>query len=114
MQVRRIGYRVKGLYRVAGLGMKWGIIAPNTEKRLKILRFWEEHGLKATIAAFGARCLTGSTGSRRKARGVRPPVPRVQAALLGVLPNPPLTYDQVVLMKQTLSAPGPRPSPISG
>ena len=52
MQVRRIGYRVKGLYRVARLGMKWGIIAPNTEKRLKILRFWEEHGLKATIAAF--------------------------------------------------------------
>ena len=32
------------------------------------------------------------------------PVPyfvwRVQAALLGVLPNPPLTYDQVVLMKR--------------
>ena len=25
---------------------------------------------------------------------------RVQAALLGVLPNPPLTYDQVVLMKR--------------
>ena len=52
MQVRRIGYRVKGLYRVARLGMKWGMIAPNTEKRLKILRIWEEHGLKATRAAF--------------------------------------------------------------
>lgn len=52
MQVRRIGYRVRGLYRVAGLGMKWGMIAPDTEKRVKILRFWEEHGLKATRAAF--------------------------------------------------------------
>jgi hypothetical protein len=51
MQVRRIGYRVKGLYRVGRLGVKWGMIAPDTEKRLKILRFWEEHGLKATRAA---------------------------------------------------------------
>lgn len=52
MQVQRIGYRVKGLYRVGRLGMKWGMIAPDTEKRLKILRFWEEHGLRATMAAF--------------------------------------------------------------
>ncbi len=50
MQVQRIGYRVKGLYRVARLGMKWGMIAPDIEKRRKILRFWEEHGLKATRA----------------------------------------------------------------
>ena len=52
MQVQRIGYRVRGLYRVAGLGVKWGMITPDTEKRLKMLRFWEEHGLKATRAAF--------------------------------------------------------------
>ncbi len=51
MQVQRIGYKVRGFYRVARLGMKWGMIATDTEKRLKILRFWEEHGLKATRAA---------------------------------------------------------------
>ena len=47
------------------------------------------------------------------------PVPyfvwRVQAALLGMLPNPPLDDVQVVLMKRdNVVAPGPRPSPISG
>ena len=80
MQVRRIGYRVKGLYRVARLGMKWGMIAPNTEKRLKILRFWEEHGLKATIAAFEVSRRTLFDWKHRfKAEGARglAPVPRV-------------------------------------
>ncbi|MGH8644817.1 MAG: hypothetical protein ACREX4_10295 [Gammaproteobacteria bacterium] len=52
MQVRRIGYGVKGLYRIAGLGLKWGMIAPDTGKRLKILKFWHNHGLAATMAAF--------------------------------------------------------------
>lgn len=44
MQIQRIGYRVRGLYRIAGLGLKWGMIAPNTGKRLKILKFWQDHG----------------------------------------------------------------------
>ena len=52
MQLQRIGYRVRGLYRIAGLGLKWGMIAPNTGKRLKILKFWQDHGLAATMAAF--------------------------------------------------------------
>ena len=37
MQIQRIGYRVRGLYRLAGIGLKWGMIAPGAEKRLKIL-----------------------------------------------------------------------------
>lgn len=52
MQIQRIGYKVKGLYRVAGLGLQWGMIAPDAEKRHRILRYWEEFGLKATMAAF--------------------------------------------------------------
>lgn len=52
MQIQRIGYRVRGLYRIAGLGLKWGMIAPNTGKRLKILKFWQDHDLAATMAAF--------------------------------------------------------------
>ena len=72
MQVRRIGYRVRGLYRVASLGVKWGMIAPDTEKRLKILRFWEEHGLKATRAAFEVSRRTLFEWKRRlKAEGTR-------------------------------------------
>jgi Helix-turn-helix domain len=72
MQVQRIGYRVRGLYRVAGLGVKWGMIAPDTEKRLKILRFWEEHGLKATRAAFEVSRRTLFEWKRRlKAEGAR-------------------------------------------
>ena len=80
MQVQRIGYRVKGLYRVGRLEMKWGMIAPDTETRLKILCFWEEHGLKATMAAFEVSRRTLFEWKRRlKAEGPRglPPVPRV-------------------------------------
>ena len=71
MQVRRIGYRVRGLYRVASLGVKWGMIAPDTEKK-KILRFWEEHGLKATRAAFEvSRRTLFEWKCRLKAEGTR-------------------------------------------
>ena len=51
------------------------MIAPNTEKRLKILRFWEEHGLKATIAAFEVSRRTLFDWEHRfkaEARGVWP------------------------------------------
>lgn len=60
--------------------MKWGMIAPDIEKRLKILQFWEEHGLKATRAAFEVSRRTLFNWKHRlkaEGAGVLPQVPRV-------------------------------------
>lgn len=106
MQVQRIGYRVRGLYQAAGLGLKWGMIAPDAEKRLKILSFWNTHGLAAAMAAFEVSRRTlfewkrrlqvaGAAGLRphstRPKRARRPVWPAVLAAEMrrqrGVHPN---------------------------
>jgi transposase InsO family protein len=52
MQVKPIGHRVKGFYRLADYALRWGMIAPDAQKRLTILQFWQRHGLAATREAF--------------------------------------------------------------
>ena len=53
MQVQRIGYGIRGFYRVAHWGHLWEMTPKDAQERLKILRFWERHGLQATRDAFG-------------------------------------------------------------
>ena len=53
MQVQYIGYRIRGFYRVAWLGHVWEMTPKDAQRRLDILRFWQRHGLEATVDAFG-------------------------------------------------------------
>ena len=53
MQVRWIGYRVKGFLAVADRALCWSMISADAEQRFRILCFWEKHGLVATREAFG-------------------------------------------------------------
>lgn len=53
MQVQRIGYGIRGFYRVAHLGHLWEMTPKDAQRRLEILRFWDKHGLAATQEAFG-------------------------------------------------------------
>jgi transposase InsO family protein len=52
MQIRPIVERVKGFYRLADYALRWGMIAPDAQKRLAILDFWQRHGLAAAGEAF--------------------------------------------------------------
>jgi transposase InsO family protein len=53
MQIRCIGYRIKGFLAVADRALYWDMICKSAEQRLNVLRFWERHGLAATQEAFG-------------------------------------------------------------
>ena len=51
----RVGHVVqgdKGFYRLAAYALRWGMIAPDAQRRLQILEFWRRHGLRATREAF--------------------------------------------------------------
>ncbi len=52
MQVQRVGYRVKGFYRVVDYALRWGMVHKDAATRLKIIRFFERYGLAATLEAF--------------------------------------------------------------
>ena len=53
MQVQHMGYRIRGFYRVASLGHLGQMTPQDAQERLKILRFFDSHGLAATQDAFG-------------------------------------------------------------
>jgi hypothetical protein len=53
MRIYHIGYRIRGLYWLANLGHLWEMTPKDAQQRLKILRFWDKHGLAATMDAFG-------------------------------------------------------------
>ena len=52
MQVQHMGYRIRGFYRVGALGHLWEMTPKDAQERLNILRFWDKHGLAATLDAF--------------------------------------------------------------
>lgn len=52
MRVRPIGQGVRGFYRLADYALRWGMIAPDAQRRLQILEFWRRHGLAAACEAF--------------------------------------------------------------
>jgi transposase-like protein len=53
MQFQPVGYRVNGFYRVSAYALRWSMVSERARQRLKILAFWEKHGLAATQDAFG-------------------------------------------------------------
>ena len=64
MRRRWIGYRISGFRAVTDRALYWDMICQSAEQRLKMLLFWERHGLAATQEAFGV--------SRRTLIVVRP------------------------------------------
>ena len=90
MQIHRVGYRIKGLYRVAALGILWGMTTQNAQQRLKILAFLNNHGIAATCDAFeiSARTLHRWRKTLRDAGGSPAAlVPRSRAPLNRRQPN---------------------------
>lgn len=56
MQIKRVGYGVRGFGRVTSYAIRWlRMITGKAKRKLKILAFWEEHGLKATVDAFDVK-----------------------------------------------------------
>jgi hypothetical protein len=53
MPIHRVGYRIRGFYRVAVLGHLWDMTPKDPHRRLEMLRFFDKHGLAATRDAFG-------------------------------------------------------------
>lgn len=53
MQIHRIGFKVKGFYRLADYAVRWSYMISATAKhRARVLQFWATHGLAATVEAF--------------------------------------------------------------
>ena len=52
MQVRHIGRGIKGFYRIAKYALRWGMVHKDAQRRLEILKFWQNHGLAASRDAF--------------------------------------------------------------
>ena len=54
MQIHRISYRVKGFVRLARYAIRFThMITEQAKERVRILTFWNKHGLDPTIEAFG-------------------------------------------------------------
>ena len=53
MHVHRVGFRIKGLYRLAQFGHRWEMTPNDAQHRLKILQFFTRYGQAATCEAFG-------------------------------------------------------------
>jgi len=52
MQIHRLGYKIKGLAIICKDGLRWSMLTSKAKHRLKVLGFWEKHGLCATLDAF--------------------------------------------------------------
>lgn len=54
MQIRRISYLVPGSVKLSRYAVRWTrMITEQAKKKLKVLGFWKQYGLKAALAAFG-------------------------------------------------------------
>jgi len=53
MRIRQIGLGIWGFYRLADYALRSGMVTEEAQRRLKILGFWQRHGLAATTEAFG-------------------------------------------------------------
>ena len=54
MQIHRISYRVKGLVKVANYALRLAyMITEKAKHKASVLSFWQEHGTRATVEAFG-------------------------------------------------------------
>ena len=54
MQIRRVGYGVRGFWKITDYAIRYArMVTEEAKKRAKILSFWKEYGLGATKRAFG-------------------------------------------------------------
>ena len=54
MQIHRVGYHVKGFYKLNDYAIRYArMVTEEAKRRARILLFWEKHGLAATKEAFG-------------------------------------------------------------
>ena len=49
MRVKHIGFRVRGFYHLASLGLIYDRMSTTTKQKLDVLLFGDKHGLTATI-----------------------------------------------------------------
>ena len=53
MQIHRVGYHVKGFWKLNDYAIRYTrMVTDEAKHRAKILLFWEKHGLEATKEAF--------------------------------------------------------------
>ena len=52
MQFERYSRGIRGFATVANRALYWDMICKTAEDRLKVLKFWDRHGLDATQEAF--------------------------------------------------------------
>ena len=52
MRIRKVYHRLRGCEAFAGYALRWAMVHKDAEKRLSILKFFERHGLAATLEAF--------------------------------------------------------------
>jgi transposase InsO family protein len=56
MQIYRIGYGIKGFWRITDYAIRYGrMVTEKAKHKAKILAFWAKHGLNATKEAFGVK-----------------------------------------------------------
>ena len=57
MQNQYVGAWIKGFYKVADYALRQevGMKQQVAEEKLKILKFWDKHGLEATLDAYGVK-----------------------------------------------------------
>ena len=53
MQIQGLGHKAKGFYRLWAYALRWGMEEETeAQRRYRILSFWRNHGLQATLDAF--------------------------------------------------------------
>lgn len=56
MQIHRLSYRVRGFVRFADYAIRWTrMVTEKAKHKLRVLAFWQKHGLKAAVDAFGVK-----------------------------------------------------------
>src|SRR5580698_2776845 len=54
MQYQHIGHKIKGFYHIAKYATRHlAMLSDKAKHKQKVLQFWDKHGLKATLDAFG-------------------------------------------------------------
>jgi hypothetical protein len=70
MQVIRVSYGLKGFARLYNDALKWSrMLTEKAKHKIKVLVFWEKHGLEATLDAFPHKLLDSSTELMHHSRG---------------------------------------------
>lgn len=71
MQIHRIGYRVRGFWKITDYAVRLlRMVTESAKRRAKILAFWQKHGEQATLDAFSVCRRTLYDWKRKRAAGL--------------------------------------------